>query len=273
MALNVVGGTVQHLGMRGITYAQSISDMSVYLAAHKKATKEGKSDDQAMDIAYRNVAETQGSNDAGDRNAIQRNQALNLISLFSTVPFAQWNQVGVAAHNFGMHKDVGSTLHLARVTFQVMIVPAIIMSLLNTIRGADLGPDDDEDPYMYSLKFLAKSTVGTLPIIAPLINSLMDRNAQNIAIVRPFAAGASLAHQMIKDFEEGTWDPSKNDKVTNMKTARLIGQFAQLITVGGVGSLPYGEFMNIVSGFVNEKDQETWKRLRTALLGNPPVNK
>ena len=217
---------------------QNPIDMATYLGAREQALAQGKSLEDAIEIANGAVRQTQMSFDAIDSSNVEANSPLiQALVQFGNYFFTLYNNLVTE------RKIAGGflTARNAYVMFTGLIVPAVIADAINKSVSGEWW-EDDSDGWRLLFDNIAGSTFRTstamIPVVGQLATSLYnsyfkDKNYFtdtyfNLPAVTVFTAGWQAVQRIA--------DPEKETKYTQIRNAlQLAGAVTQIPHMAAIG--------------------------------------
>lgn len=236
------------LGMAPIQLFQIAVDIPTWIAAQRKALREGVSPEQARRFADRAVVRAQGGTAVADRTAFERgslsrdtrwNGALRLFATLASFMMTKGNLMREIAGKAATERTVEAAFTGA---FHMALIVMIEAMISEAVRGQLFdGDDDDEDPAVALAKKAAaesaKTALGTLPFVRDVASY-----ADGFGGGGGYGAAVETIGKPIKELQQGELDKALFKAINN--------------AVGLATGLPSGQINRIIDAAANSGEDD-----------------
>lgn len=235
------------LGMAPIQLFQIAVDIPTWIAAQRKALREGMAPEQARRFADRAVVRAQGGTAVADRTAFERgslsrdtrwNGALRLFATLASFMMTKGNLMREIAGKAATERTVEAAFTGA---FHMALIVMIEAMISEAVRGQLFEDDDDEDPAVALAKKAvaesAKTALGTLPFVRDVASY-----ADGFGGGGGYGAAVETIGKPVKELQQGELDKALLKAVNN--------------AVGLATGLPSGQINRIIDAAANSGEDD-----------------
>jgi len=242
MRRNIVARAQQRMLMGGFWMLRKVQDqvdVATWVAAYRKASEEGQSDEDAIAIADQTVIDTQGSGLMKDLSAVQRSavgQVFTGAFTYGSTVFNQLHEIGGELRQEWRDNPTLATMKYLYSFTMVVALPAAMTVILRDLSRPD---DERKKPKGFGEKYateILSTLLGTMVLTRELSGAFQGYQYSGPAVTKPIMDTTKLISQV----RQGEIDKG-------------LGK-ASLDTMGGIFGLPTGQLWATGTGIADLLD-------------------